>query len=386
MIASRRPRLAPPPLAITPLTSAQWVATYRHCRFATPADNDDLLAISRAVAMKAGALSISYSRAPDYFAAAKESGAFPFVVLMRNPDGSAAGTMSVITRDALRDGRKMRYGYACDLRVLPGMSRETWKDFARCYVEAVRYVPGIEEAGAPEVFLTTVIDQNERALRLLRTRMPGLTYLPIEAYRVVQSFFRLRPTIERAIPGVTIRRASAADAPAIRALLAADAAKRPLADDDLERRFSAWGDFSWSSFFVAEHAERGLVGCVAPRENRTRKAVLTGLTPGQRFASRFLPRPIVDGEPMDVLYLTHLVADDARIQRAFLLRAHEERRARGAHAVAWIEWPRFAETVIDTRGFACVRTNGTLYQVALQDRPAAFAPFSAAPQLDVSTL
>jgi hypothetical protein len=404
-VIARRPRLAPPPLAAPPKSAAEWIALYARCRLATREDNEELLRLCRDVAMRAGTLSIGYTRAPDYFAAAHESGAQPYVVMLRDPDGTAAGTMSIVCRDALVRGANVRYGYACDLRTLPRMRRETWTELARCYVEAVRYMRGIRETGGPALFLTTVIDSNERALRLLRDRLPGLVYVSLERYEVVQSFFRTFPTFdspERALRanGVRIRRATPSDEPAIRALLAKDAATRPIADPDTEltRRLQTWTDFRWTSFFVAETDALGIVGCVAPREQAAKKAVLSGLTRGQRFASSLIPlfggRAIRDHEPLDVVYLTHeavaqaLDADTQRaLQRAFFLRAHDVRKARGAHAIAWLEWPRFSDTRRDTRGFACVRTSGTLYQVQLQERAHdTLGPFDVAPAMDVSTL
>ena len=113
-----------------------------------------------------------------------------------------SGTTSLVIRDAMIDGVHARYGYFCDLRTLPSMERATWVEFARHYYEGVRYAPGLADAGHPKLFLTAVIDSNERALRLLRNRLPGLVYRSIEPYQVVQAFFSISPVVHLAGAGV----------------------------------------------------------------------------------------------------------------------------------------------------------------------------------------
>ncbi len=407
----KRERPGTPPRAEAPTSVAALMSVYTRVSVATENANPALVAISNAIKMSAGSLSIGYQRGPDYFAASRESGRLPFTILLRNEDKSLSGTTSLIVRDAQLAGVPTRYGYFCDLRTLPSMERATWRDFVRYYEEAVRYVPGLAVAGNPEYFLTTVIDSNERALRLLRGRLPGLEYRPLAHYEMVQSFFRFRPSWRRTWrklrrAGVTIRRASLQDATRLREFLASQHRQSAIGEgiemqdgDELSRRLETWSDFSWDSFWLALDANGKILGCVAPRQCRHRRAVLSGLGPWRRMASWatqvFGARPIRENEPLDLVYLSHFeVAREAgpEVARALVLTAHRQvLRGQQAHALCWLEWKEFPETHVPVPDFACVRTRGTLYQVLPRDavgvagRDLSLRPMTAAPILDVST-
>lgn len=390
----KAPRPAPAPLTSPPRTRGEWMALYRHCRFATREDNAALLALA-ATPMRSGEVSVWYDRGDDYFAATEESAHMPLVVAFTQDDFVGV-TTSLLVRYDTRFGEPTTFGYFADLRTTPKMTRRAWLEMARCYAEAVRYVPGIAEVDSPAFFVTTVLDGNERALRLFRERLPGLVYQPLQPYQVVHSLFSLWPP--RRDRDVCIRGATVADVDAVRTFLASSERDSPLGEGiavELPRRLQQWHGFSIESFLLAESPRGDVLGCVSPRRTPHRKTVFDGFGRSERLATRLLGRELRDGAPLDIVYLSHFAVGAAlsvtmkqRVRRALLDAVNQG----GAHALAWIEWPNFAETRVPTFGHVCVRTSGTLYQVVLREQlgdktyDLSTEGWTHAPVLDVSTL
>ena len=368
------------------------MAAFERCTIATPADNDELVALSRQVAMRASGMSIAYERGPDYFAACRESGKDALIGVFKNKDGRVSGTASLILRDAVCAGERIRYGYFCDLRTAK-LDRKTWLEWLRYYEDTVRFASQVDGVGPLAFHLTTVIDSNERALKLLRDRLPGIVYQPLAPYAVGQMFMRLLPRSARVGFGISVRRATLADAPALRAFLAAENALAGIGDapDELDRQLAVWPAFTWASFILATDAGGAIVGCVAPRLGTSKKPVVRDLSLAARaFApvtALFGAKRVRDGEPLDVVYACHFHArgDQARaVRRALLVEAFRTSARGAAHSLCWLEWPGDPTTVVDVNDFLHMRTRGTLYQVTL--RGADPISLSAAPALDVSTL
>ena len=93
-----------------------------HVREATPADNDELLALASRCPMR-GDVSLCVSRAPDFFALNVLEGDAWRVGVAEDRDGRIVGCVAVAARDAWVHGRSTRIAYASDLKVDPAHRR-----------------------------------------------------------------------------------------------------------------------------------------------------------------------------------------------------------------------------------------------------------------------
>jgi hypothetical protein len=276
-------------------------------------------------------------------------------------------------RDAWVDGRTVRTGYCCDLRLTPkmrggGKLSRGWRaalDWAR------------DEMGV-ELFHDVVFDSNARARSALEKRGPKRPDAPI--HRVVCPFdmTSIQFTKKSVPSSPRARRAHAGDFEEIVALLRRDQASRTLGyvidAALLESRFASWPGLSIESFIVLRDAQGKLLGCVAPYDTssfkRTRvlgyhgamRAFRTGYDAVARLRGfRRLPLP---GECFDFSFLTHLALDhdDPELLRELLLAAYAELAPRDQHFMS-VFVPQRSPMRRAFRGFFVNRTPMTLYSV-----------------------
>lgn len=172
---------------------------------ATPADDADLRRILAETPMP-GHISVSFRRAPSYFAAAEVDGHFRQVVAGRDLDtGRLIGFGSRSIRRLYVNGQPADVGYLSALRLLPehrnlGLIARGYAHFRKLHAD-----------GRAPIYLTTIAEGNDRALELLTSGRAGLPrYHPAGRFHTL-ALRALKPT---ALP-VLVRQTRPDDVPAI---------------------------------------------------------------------------------------------------------------------------------------------------------------------------
>lgn len=259
-------------------------------------------------------------------------------------DGVVEGTGTIVVRDGYVGGAVRKVGYLGDLRLSPMLQGRMLLDrFYPALLEDVR-----ERFGC-ELFLTSVIATNERALRALtrhtpRSRRAGRPEYTAAGDFDIRSLHLLLPRrAERS--EFQVRQATCADLTAIARLLDHDGRARPFGfvftKSELERRLREWPGLSIESFYLAETAAGEIVGCIALWDAASVKRMVVReyrgpmrrLRAGYNVAATLLgraelPKP---GGMLRYKYVTHqaIPSGDPRILRALLSRAHRDVRGAG---------------------------------------------------------
>lgn len=367
--------------------SARLLAAFPHVRLVRANDDAALAAFHRSVPMDLGPLSLAYEFPEGPLKAAVECGA-PTVVTAFHEEGVIRGTASLACRRGVLDGRVIPYGYLANLRIGPGMSRRLRREWRTFFGALVSSAASLQELGRPRFLLTSVLDGNERAVRFLTQRLKEVRYHALQRYESVLAF-RPLPGARRHLRGVRFRCADLSDTPRLRRFLVATSAQRPFSDelhsdgeDELTRRLATWDGFGLDQFVLAEDEKTGqILATVAARLCTTRSLSLIrapwAVTAGLRFARPFGVPPLVVPGPLKLLYLSSLetapeLAPQRRSELVHALlfevwRTHQRRL--GALAMAFAMWPGFSMPVDKLRGWAHLRTRGTLYQVTAPGEP-----------------
>ncbi|MEO5814819.1 MAG: hypothetical protein ABIT20_06020 [Gemmatimonadaceae bacterium] len=312
-------------------------------RQARPEDDDGRRALLAGVAMDTD-LSLSVRRSPSVDAMyALHATAWESWVVAAS-DGGIEGMGSVLVRDGYVDGVLGKVGYLGDLRFSTRAEGRHLLD--RAYGPILS---GVRERFDCNYFLTAIIASNARARRALTVQTERSARRGRPRYTLLREFdirmlHLVLPRFRPSAPGV--RRATAADIPAVAALLDEDARRRPfgypMPESELRRRLATWPGLTIGSFHVAEWAGR-LVGCVAPWDaapvKQTVVAGYAGAMARVRLAhdaaARLLRRPSLPKpeEPFCYQYLTHLAvpSNDKNVLRVLLTSAYSSARRAGFH-------------------------------------------------------
>jgi hypothetical protein len=322
-----------------PRTSAGSVSI----RLATDADSAALCETFAGITMDAD-LQLSIRRDPDFMALYRmQTDSWECWVGERA--GKIVGLGALLARDGYLNGAPVRIGYLGDLRVaprLPGGLR----------LLGQLYGPVLDrfaESNGCDLFLTTIIASNARALRALtsdRSRQIG-----IPSYHLLQQFdiraVHLALPRLRAKGRYEVRRASEPDLPTIAAFLDADSRRRPfgyvLDEPELRRRLARWPGLEISDFYLAFDWRGALVGCCAPWDaSPVKRTVVTAYRGSMRWVRRVhdvaapllgVPALPSGGQALKYAYLTHLAvpSGEPAIMRALLEAVYRDRRAEGFH-------------------------------------------------------
>lgn len=305
--------------------------------------------------------------------------------LVVEQDGVIEGTGTIVVRDGYVGGQVRRVGYLGDLRFSPRVQGRMLLDRF--------FAPLLEEARSRwgcELFLTSVISSNERALRALtretrRSRAAGRPrYVPVGDFDI-RSLHLLFPRRDELTP-FRVRRATETDIPALASLLDADARRRPfgfiLTEGELRRRLREWPGLTIDAFYLAESRTRQgeIVGCVALWDAAPvkRMVVQEYRGPMRRVRTAYnltaavlgAPRLPDPGDALRYLYVTHqaIPSDDPRILRALLTRAHRDvRSARQGYHFLSICAPRHAGLERAFHGLHRSNLAARLFVVSLPD-------------------
>lgn len=251
-------------------------------------------------------------RAPDPLQADSGLSSNHLIVLGHDRrNGALAGMCERTVYPAFVNGTASALPYLGALRVAPAFRNRL--HVVRGGFEAVRRLG--EKADDLPFALTSITADNSRAMRLLTAGLPGLPhYRPAGGYSTLA--FRAR---RRRMPSA-VRRASAADLPAIAALLNRENALfqfAPVWTPQALASLSAHGLRS-EHFLIAGDGAR-LTGCIAAWDQSARRQTVVHAYPKRLGALRplwnlaapltGLPRLPRTGEPLKQVALSHCAAD-----------------------------------------------------------------------------
>lgn len=356
-------------------------------RRAEGADNEALCALFESISMDAD-LDLSIRRDPDFFGLYGIQGP-TWECWLGETEKGVGGLGAIVVRDGYLGGRPARIGYLGDLRLAP--------EFQGQKLIPRFYGPILREAAIRygcDVFLTTIIASNRRAVRALTG--PRARAVGIPPYELVRKFgiraVHLTVPLPRIRSRFVVERATAGCVSEIADFLDADGRRRPfgyaLPEVELHRRLQEWPDLEISSFYLARDRDGTLVGCIALWDPSAVKRTIVRGYRGRMGAVRraynaagellgFSPLP-PPGSEMRYAYATHVAvpSDDPRVMRALLHRVYADQRKTERTFVAFCV---FEDDPLRAafRGFPYTDLTTNLYAVPApgSDLPAAcFAP------------
>lgn len=323
---------------------------------------------------------LSVRREPD-FEALYRLQSRDWLTVVIELDGAIEGVGTIVIRDGYVGGEVRRVGYLGDLRLSPRLQgRMLLERFYGALLEDVRVRYGCE------LFLTSVIATNERALRALaretpRSRHAGRPrYTPVGDFDIRSLHLLLPRRVEPS--AVRVRRAALADVPALARLLDADARSRPFgfvfSVPELERRLAEWPGLAVESFYVAESGAGELAGCIALWDAAPVKRMVVSAYRGpmRRVRGAYniaatllgMPKLPAAGGRLHYQYVTHqaIRANDPAVLRALLTQAYRDaRRARRGFHFLSICAPAGSPLEPAFRGFQATNLRARLFVVAL---------------------
>lgn len=281
------------------------------------------------------------------------------------------------------EGRKSLVGYFQDLRILTEpRAALKWRRF---YEGLITCAPKIQEFEGCSHFLTSVIDQNEAAVRsLVEHERFDFRYVPASKYAMVNISARWPvPTPHRACE---VRRATAADETALRRFLRAANDSRPMgwcfdgsADDQLSWRLAQWKGLGWQNVFLALSAGR-ILGCTAVWSPDAAKRVILEKVPHSyklyfALLAHLRGRAPRQGGELKVRYLTTLFLDESLPlgeRRAVFSTLVEdiwrELHSEDFHSLSFCDFAA-APMLPALRRFVTFKTPMTLYRVGARSWP-----------------
>jgi len=272
-------------------------------RVANPADNDALLALTRATPM-AGKIALRIDRDPDFFALLRARG--EHIVFVATHQEKIVGCSSVAVYPAFIDGRIETIAHTGDLKVHPDF---TGRRLALHLVSAIEH--HLRSIGV-DLSFNLIADGNQKAMTIAQ----GKHGTPIQT--LLGRFFvdELLPSPFRPRASTCeIAGATPADLPALAEILN-DFARarnfaRPVALPDLERRLHS------ATTLVAHHAGRPVATLTLEDTQSLRRNVLIGLPRSYRAALaalRLLTIPMRGlhiprlGEPLPMLHVRFMAS------------------------------------------------------------------------------
>lgn len=333
--------------------------TLRRPRWATPADNDALIALNRACPMH-GAIDMVFDRAPDFFALSRLQGEGAEVCVV---DGEAPGTLDAVAAVASLprvyvDGTPREVFYACDLRVRPdvrgGRTVKRIYDFLTTH--------GVETRGW-DLGITTIMKDNAAMAPVLAGKAGLLPYHHAGTLRNYTVQFLLP---KRRVKGVHVRPATDDDVPAMVALWNRVQAGKQFAPEWTEdglRAFLATAPQVGITNYRLAFREGRLVGLLlAWNQAAFKRMVVLGYAPEMARMRRWynplsrvlgLARIPDVGRPLPYFYATHLCAEEPRDLRALYVDVYNASRTKG-HL--------FFSTMLDVRDPLAAALEGFLTQ------------------------
>lgn len=275
---------------------------------ATPADDSSLRQLLRESIMP-GPIALTLEREPSFFRASSIEGDQHQTMLCRDAAGNAIGLATRAVRETFLNNTPARTGYLGNLR-LASTHLGSFHLVTRGYRLLKQWH---EHDGQTHVYLTSILDSNAPARRLLESGRRGIpTYRPLDQFET--SILNHAPMPTR--PGATIRHAAVGEETAIAAFLNAANAQFCFAPVWSARRLQSLAPFALTMdrFIIAEHAGK-IVACAALWDQRSFKQTvvrdyspwLRACRPAINALSKLAHRPSLPpvGNPLPLQILSH---------------------------------------------------------------------------------
>jgi hypothetical protein len=304
---------------------------------ATRADDADIRRLLRDNPSQ-GAISLTFEREPSYFDAASIEGDEHCAIVARDETG-VVGMGARAVRHAWINGEARRTGFLSHLR-LDHRARGRFAVIRAGY----KLMRELHEAdGGTQLYLTSIVEDNEPARRFLEAGVGGLP-----RYQLLDRFETSLISRGSARPprGVTLRKAMQADVPEIVALL-----RRRGQRSQFSESWTAAGlmsprcrGLSMSDFMVAEQGR--LIGCAARWDQRGfRQTVISSYSPSLARALPLInalspifatPRLPEVGGILPIQFISHVAVeeDNAEVFRALASAVLAGARREGCMLVA----------------------------------------------------
>jgi hypothetical protein len=278
-------------------------------RVATPEDNDKILAFYDKSALSGKSIKLRSVRSPDFFGLLRYQSDSFTVLLDEDSSGALRGVATLTHRAGYLAGKKQEIAYLGDFRV--AFDRHAMRNWRRFYSLLLETNP------VPTI--TCVIDENLSAQNALirQQRKNGFQYELLAPYRMVNVLGRVPWARKGAAlaPGLSARRATAADLPALEAFLDRQARSRAFGycygSGELRRRLDSWPSLKPESFFLLEDS-KGIAACFALWSPAPSKVNVIERLPWHFSLYRPLIRFPKIGSPLKAMYLTHLEVERTR--------------------------------------------------------------------------
>jgi len=256
-----------------------------------------------------GAIALSFEREPNYFAAAHAEGGQHQTMVCRDAAGTIIGVATRVVRETFLEGVPSRTGYLAQLR----LAHAHLGSF-HLVTRGFRLLKQWHERDAStSVYLTSILDSNRPAQRLLESGRRGIPiYRPIDRF---ETSILTRARVKMS-SGVTIRNATAGEEPTLASFLNACNTPyqfAPVCSSERLRTQSPLG-FTMDRFLIAERAGT-IIACAALWDQRAFKQNvvrgyapwLQSLRPVINVVGRPLGRPTLPAisRPLALQYLYH---------------------------------------------------------------------------------
>lgn len=247
---------------------------------ATAEDDADLQALCRDNPMDSW-VRVSMEREPSFFAAERlwpES--LPVIVRDRSRHGLAAGMWYAGALRSFVNGGEARCAYLGGLRIAAGYRHKP--RFLRAGYQSIRAL-SLQSLGAPDVWFTSIADDNAPAKRLLEAGLRGLP-----RYRPAGSLHTLAIGARQGVRRGLLRRATSSDLPALIEFYNRQSKNHQFAPVLSQAWLASLSNvLSVEDFLVL--ADGGTIcGCLALWDQRAFKQTVVQ---GYRFPLQFLRRP-----------------------------------------------------------------------------------------------
>jgi hypothetical protein len=369
------------------LTLAAYFARYPNVRFATPDDNQRILAFYRKLSMQGGAFNILFVKDPDYFRYLRFESANHAVGLVEDDDGNTEGMFTFAVRPCYVDGRRESTVHVSDLRFARRRDRKTTFDWKMVARDLCADSHTITEFAGARYLLGSFVMANQRARQAIASQKTPFDISPIANYKMVnllarKPFGRRRGSAKATGDlRVEVGRGTDADREPLRAFLDRQHRRRALGyvfdgpDDELGRRLASWPAFTMESFFIARDSAGAILGCFAPWDLSAGRRIVVDRFPAVLAAAAKVLRPLIKkiprpGEDLRILYLTTQEIDldllpprrDA-VFRALLDALDESALAKDFHMVALCDYDHDSLLHVVAPRYFAMKTDTMLYQL-----------------------
>lgn len=353
------------------ISLSQWLKKFPEVSLASTEQSKALLDLFNLTPMKGDELSLTYDRAPDYFAFLRCHSPFHFVLVI-NDNHQIKATGSLIIRPGLIKGERRWVGYLGDLRV---QDPRKWGRFWRRFYKALMQdAPLIEEFKGTLHWQTCLLSDNQKAKKAL-IDSEVLGYTAYSSYQmnnlILKSPFAPRTKLN-------VMTAQESDFSELKKFYQSQYKKRDFGyvfDDDFDElsfRLKTWPSLSKRSLILVKDGDSILGATLLWNPGQVKKIMIQRLPGSLKIAGHILriitPWPS-EKEELSCLYPTLFqVKDDLSSPRknevayALLSEALKRRKEYGAHVVSFASFEKEDWSKV-LKNFIRIKTNLELLTV-----------------------